>query len=48
MAAAVAELVVEAVSARFKLVAVVVVSVGLVSLEEVEGGETSAELGVDV
>lgn len=34
------------VSARFKLVVVVVVSVGFVSLEEVEGAEISAELGV--
>lgn len=34
------------VSARFKLVVVVVVSVGFVSLEEVEGAETSAGLAV--
>lgn len=43
----VAELVVEMASARFKLVVVVVVvSVGFVSLEEVEGAEISAGLGV--
>lgn len=34
------------VSARFKLVVVVVVSVGFVSLEEVEGAELSAGLEV--
>lgn len=44
MAAAAAELGVEVVSARFKLVAVEVVSVGFVSLEEVEGAEVSVEL----
>lgn len=44
IAAAVAELAVEVVSARFKLVEVV--SVGFVSLEEVEGREISAGLGV--
>lgn len=37
VAAAVAELVVEVISARFKLVVVEVVSVGFVSLEDVEG-----------
>lgn len=36
------ELLVEVVSARFKLVAVEAVSVGLVSLEEVEGAEMGA------
>ncbi len=47
IAAPVAELVVEVVSARFKLVVVVVVvPVGFVSLEEVEGAEMSAELEV--
>lgn len=46
IAAAVAELVVDVVSTRFKLVAVEVVSVGFVSLEEVEGTEISAGLGV--
>lgn len=34
------------VSALFKLLVVVVVSVGFVSLEEVEGAEMSAGLGV--
>lgn len=47
IAAAVAELVVEVVSALFRLVVVVVVvSVGFVSLEEVEGEEILAELRV--
>lgn len=43
IAAETAELLVEVVSAWFKLVAVEVVSVGFVSLEEVEGTETSSE-----
>lgn len=42
IAAAPAELLVEVVSARFKLVAVEAVSVGFVSLEEVEGAEMRA------
>lgn len=42
IAVVVPELVVEVVSAQFKLVAVEVVSVGFVSLEEVEGTEISA------
>lgn len=46
IAAVVAELLVEVVSARFKLVAVEVVSVGFVSLEEVEGTDISAGTGV--
>lgn len=47
IAAAVAELVVEVVSAQFRLVVVVVVvSVGFVSLDEVEGAVISAELEV--
>lgn len=45
MAAAADELGVEVVSAPFKLVAVEVVSVGFVSLEEVEGTAISVELG---
>lgn len=45
IAAAVAELVVEVVSAWFKLEAVEGVSVGFVSLEEVEGTDISAGLG---
>lgn len=44
IAAEITELLEEVVSARFKLVAVEVVSVGFVSLEEVEGTETSSEL----
>lgn len=47
IAAALAELVVEVVPAQFRLVVVVVVvSVGFVSLDEVEGAEISAELEV--
>ena len=47
IAAAAAELVVEVVSAQFRLVVVVVVvSVGFVSLDEVEGAQISAELEV--
>lgn len=47
IAAALAELVVEVVPTQFRLVVVVVVvSVGFVSLDEVEGAEISAELEV--
>ena len=45
-AAVAAELLVNVVSAPFKLVAVEVVPVGVVSLEEVEGTEISAGLGM--
>lgn len=45
-AAVVAELVVEVVSAQFRLAVVVVVSVGFVSLEEVEGEDTSTGMAV--
>lgn len=45
-AVAAAELGVEVVSARFKLVAVEVVPVGVVSLEEVEGTEEPVGLSV--
>lgn len=46
IAAVVAELAVDMVSARFKLVAVEGVSVWFVSLEEVEGTDISAGPGV--